>query len=52
MRDVHDAGIGGDADNHRFADGHRVVGDSEVAYEDDGRMRDGLPRNGLGAFVG
>src|SRR6516225_8722742 len=52
MGDVHDAGVGGDADNHGFADGHCVVGDAEVAHEDNGRMRDGLPRNGLGAFVG
>ena len=38
MGDVHDAGVGGDADDHRFADGYRVVGDAKVAHKDDGRM--------------
>jgi hypothetical protein len=33
VRDVHDADIGNDAENHGFADGDGVVGDAEIGHE-------------------
>ncbi len=51
VRDIHDARIGRDAEHHRFADGHRVIGDAEIGHEDNRRMRDGLLGNGRCIFV-
>ena len=44
VRDVHDAHIGCDADDHRFADGDGVVGSAEVCHKNDRGARSGLGR--------
>src|SRR5258708_29071279 len=36
MSDVHDAGVGGDAEHDGLADGYGVIGRAEVSHEDDG----------------
>src|SRR5215475_3316336 len=37
MRDVHDARVGTDVENHRFAKSDRIVGGAEIGHEDDRR---------------
>ncbi len=42
VSDVHDSGVGGDADHDGFADGHGIVGGAEVGHKDDGWARAGF----------